>query len=82
MSRPRSGRGNTAAPAKGKAKGKSAPARGGTNRGGGRPGVFVQTAKSDVYTAMLGIAIGAMLVGSLLMVLLLNSYEFKLKAVG
>ena len=63
MSRPRSGR--SSAPAG------RAPA--------GRPGVFVQTPKSDIYVAMLGVALGAMILGVLLMVLILQRYEFKVK---
>lgn len=51
-------------------------------RAGARPGVFVQTPKSDIFVAMLAIALGAMVVGSLLMVLILNQYEFKLKVAG
>ena len=45
-----------------------------------RPGVFVQTPRSDIYVAMLGIALGAILLGWLLLVLVLNRYEFKVKA--
>ena len=64
MSLPRSGRGAS----------RSAPAR------GGRPGVFVQAPQPDVYVAMLAVALGAMLIGCLLLVLKLNAYEFDLKA--
>jgi len=42
--------------------------------------VFVQTPRSDVYVAMLGVALGAMVLGCLLLVLILNRYEFKIKA--
>jgi hypothetical protein len=45
----------------------------------GRPGVFVQTPKSDIYVVMLGIVLGAMIIGCLLMVLILSRYEFKIK---
>ena len=62
MSRPRSGRGA------------SAPAG---RASAGRPGVFVQTPQSDIYVVMLGIALGAMIIGCLLMILILNRYEFK-----
>jgi hypothetical protein len=41
---------------------------------GGRPGVFVQTPRSDIYVTMLGIALGAMAMGSLLMLLTLWRY--------
>ena len=64
MSRPRSGRGS------------SAPA----SRGGARPGVFVQAPKSDIYVTMLGIALGAMVLGSILLALILAKYDFKVKA--
>ncbi len=59
------------------------PARG-ANPGGAaaRPaarGVYVQAPKSDVYVAMLGVALGAMILGCLLLVLVLQRYEFKTK---
>ncbi len=63
MSRPRSTR-TSASPARPSAR-------------GGRPGVFVTTPKSDVYVAMLGISLGAMVLASLLLTLILNGYEFK-----
>ena len=44
-----------------------------------RPGVFVQTPKSDIYVALLGVALGAMVLGCLLLVLVLQRYEFKTK---
>ena len=65
MSRPRSGR--------------AASAQAAAARPAGRPGVFVQTPKSDIYVALLGIALGAMILGCLLLVLILNRYEFKTK---
>lgn len=43
---------------------------------GGRPGVFVQTPKSDIYVVMLSIALGAILLGSLLLALVMNRYEW------
>ena len=59
------------------------PARG-ANAGGAaaRPaarGVYVQTPKSDIYVAMLGVALGAMILGCVLLVLVLQRYEFKTK---
>lgn len=63
MSRPRSGRGA------------SAPAR----PAGGARGVYVQAPKSDVFVVLLGLALGAMVLGCLLLVLVLNRYEFKTK---
>jgi hypothetical protein len=68
LSPPRLGRGASSA--------SSRPAA----RTSGRPGVFVQTPKSDIYVTMLGIALGAILLGCLLLFLLLNRYEFQLKA--
>ena len=47
---------------------------------GGRPGVFVQKPKSDIYVALLSIALGAILIGSLLLILQLNAVGFNLKA--
>ena len=63
MSRPRSAR----------------PASGGGGRPTGRPGVFVQTPQSDIYVALLGIALGAMILGCLLLLLILNGYGFSTK---
>lgn len=47
---------------------------------GRRPGVFVQAPRSDIYVALLGIALGAILLGCILLVLVLNGYEFKVTA--
>jgi hypothetical protein len=45
-----------------------------------RPGgVLVQAPKSDIYVVMLAIALGALAIGCLLMVLILNSYGFSTK---
>jgi len=52
---------------------------GGRPARGPPPASFVQTPKSDIYVALLGIALGAMLLGCLLLVLILNRYEFKAK---
>jgi hypothetical protein len=67
VSLPRSGRGAS------RSAGRSAPAR-----GGGR--VLVQAPQSDVFVALLGVALGAMILGCLLLVLKLNEYGFELKA--
>ncbi len=58
---------------------KSAPAA--KARGAGRAaaparGVYVQQPKSDIYVAMLGIALGAIIIGCLLMVLLWGDYGY------
>lgn len=66
MSRPRSGRA-------------ASSGGGGGSRPAARPGVFVQTPKSDIYVTLLGIALGAMILGCILLVLILNAYEFKTK---
>jgi len=65
LSRPRSGR--------------AASAGGGGSRPAARPGVFVQTPKSDIYVALLGIALGAMIIGCILLLLILNQYGFSTK---
>ena len=59
------------------ARGASGPRASTTRAGGGRPGVFVQAPQSDIYVTMLGVALGAMLLGCLLLILILNRYEFK-----
>lgn len=68
MSQQRSGRGAN------RPTGRGAPAR------AGRPGVFVQAPRSDVYVAMLAVALGAILIGCLLLVLKLKDYDFETKA--
>jgi hypothetical protein len=54
---------------------RTAAARGGTRTGG----VFVQTPRSDIFVVMLAIALGAIVLGSLLLVLVLNRYGFQTK---
>jgi hypothetical protein len=49
-------------------------------RAAGRPGVFVQTPRSDIFVVMLSIALGAIALGCLFLFLLLNRYEFQVKA--
>lgn len=62
----------------GSAKGRSAPRPGG---GRGVPGRgMAQKPKNDIYVALLGVALGALVLGSLFLVLHLAKYEFKLKA--
>ena len=48
----------------------------------GRPGVLVQKPKSDVFVVLLGIALGATLVGSLILALVLNQYQWQFTPVG
>ena len=86
MSRQSSGRGakvaksaKPAKPAKGAkaAKGTSASRSTATARTGRPGGVFVQTPKSDIYVVLLGISVGAIVLGCVLLALLLNQYGFK-----
>ena len=65
MSRPRSGRG--------------ASAGGAARPAAAQRGVYVQAPKSDIFVALLGVALGAMILGCLLLVIVLQRYEFKTK---
>jgi hypothetical protein len=67
LSRQRSGRGANPAPARGAAAARP------------RPGVLVQAPKSDIYVVLLGIALGAIFLGCLFLLLILNHYGFKTK---
>jgi allophanate hydrolase subunit 1 len=71
MSRPRSGQSRANPVVRG---------GGGSRTGANRPGVFVAQPKSDIYVVMLGIALGAMFLGSILLSLVLSKYQFKVKA--
>jgi hypothetical protein len=71
MSRPRSGRAASTV---------ASPRQGGRSSGGGRPGVFVQAPKSDIYVALLGVSVGAMFLGCLLLLLVWSRYDFKVAA--
>ena len=44
-----------------------------------RPGVFVQAPKSDIYVALLGVALGAIVLGCLLIAILFGKYGFSTK---
>ena len=68
MSRLPSSRGSSAAAA-----GRSSPAA------GRRPGVLVQSPKSDIYVAMLGISLGAIIIACILMTLIFSKYELQHK---
>ena len=46
-------------------------------RAAARPGVFVQTPRSDLFVVMLGIALGAIVLSCLLMFLIWGSYGFE-----
>lgn len=52
----------------------------GTAAVGRRPGVLVQSPKSDIFVALLGVALGAMVIATLLMLILLWRYDFKVNA--
>jgi len=41
--------------------------------------VFVQQPKSDIFVVMLSVALGAMVLGCLLLILVLNRYGFSTK---
>ena len=45
-------------------------------------GVYVQQPKSDVFVVMLGVALGAMLLGCLFLALRLNGYGFDVGGPG
>jgi hypothetical protein len=44
-----------------------------------RPGVYVQAPKSDIYVALLGISLAAIVLATLLMILLFSQYGFSTK---
>lgn len=43
---------------------------------------MIQTPRSDIYVAMLGIALGAIVIGSILLALVMNRYEWKRSPTG
>jgi hypothetical protein len=46
----------------------------------GRAGVFVQKPKSDIYVVLLGVSLGAVLIGCLFLILKMNQYNWETKA--
>ena len=68
MSLPRSGRGGAS---------RSAATRAPR---GARGGVFVQTPRSDIFVVLLAVSLGAIVLGCLLLLLVLNRYGFSSKA--
>ena len=48
-----------------------------TTRPTGRPGVYVATPKSDIYVALLGVSLGAMILATSLLTWLMYGYDFK-----
>jgi len=51
----------------------------GASRAPGRPGVLVQAPKSDIYVVLLGVSLAAIVMACLLLALMLNRYEWKVK---
>ena len=45
-----------------------------------RPGILVQTPKSDIFVVMLGVAFAALLISCILMLLIWWRYDFKINA--
>ena len=71
MSRLPSSRGSSAASPSGRSSTVAASGR--------RPGVLVQSPKSDIFVVMLGIALGAVVLGTLLMIIMFARYGFSTK---
>jgi hypothetical protein len=44
-----------------------------------RPGVLVQSPKSDIYVVLLGISLGAIVISCILMLVMLGRYNFSTK---
>ena len=44
-----------------------------------RPGVVIQSPKSDIYVAMLGIALAAIVISCILMLMIFSRYSFSTK---
>jgi hypothetical protein len=59
--------------------GGAAPRGGNAPRGNAPRGVYVQTPQSDIYVALLGVALGAMVLGCILLILVLNRYGFSMR---
>jgi hypothetical protein len=57
----------------------AAASRGTGSAAARRPGVFVQAPKSDIYVALLGMGLGALILACLLMLLMLNRYGWSVK---
>jgi len=55
--------------------------RGGSARPqAGRPGIYLQTPKSDIFVTMLAIALGAIFLGCMMLVIVMGRYGFSIKA--
>jgi len=64
---------------KGKGKGGGSSASRSATPAARQRGVLVQAPKSDIYVALLGISLAAILIGCLLMILLLGQYGWSTK---
>jgi len=64
---------------KGKGKGSTSAASRASTPAARARGVLVQAPKSDIYVALLGISLAAIVIGCLLMILLLGKYEWSVK---
>jgi hypothetical protein len=60
-------------------RGSSAPAASRATPAARRPGVLVQSPKSDIYVVLLGVSLGAIVISCILMLILWSRYEFKTK---
>jgi hypothetical protein len=70
LSRLPSSRGSSASSATSRSAGSAAPRQ---------RGIVIQSPKSDIFVVMLGIALGAIVLGCLLMTLVLSRYGFSTK---
>jgi hypothetical protein len=70
LSRLPSSRGSSAAASSGRSSSSAAPRR---------PGVLVQSPKSDIYVVLLGISLGAIVISCILMLVMLARYNFNTK---
>jgi hypothetical protein len=65
-------------PGRGSSPPTSSPRSAPTTAGRG-PRVLVQSPKSDIYVALLGVALGAIVISVILMIVLWSRYDFKTK---
>lgn len=77
MSRQRSGRATKAKAAK---SAKPRAARGARAKKAAPRGIYVQQARSDIYVLLLSVSLGAILLGSLLLLLVWGRYDYSTKA--
>jgi len=53
-----------------------------TGKSGAGRGVYVQQPKNDIFVVLLGVALGAMVLGCLFLVVKLNAYGFDVSGPG